>query len=110
MGRTKEAAEEAIRICRNRGVLLSYLAEREKEVIDIMVMLFDQEYAVRQYGIAQMNEGRQQGLEEGRILERIDMYRNEMGMDDEAIIAAIQKKFDLSESEARKYVWASVGA
>ena len=31
---------------------MNYLAEREMEVIESMVMLFDQEYAVRQYGIA----------------------------------------------------------
>ena len=57
-GKTRAAAEEAIRICKNRGVLVDYLNSREKEVIDIMIMLFDQEYAVKQYGKAQKEEGR----------------------------------------------------
>ena len=38
------------------------------------------------------------------------MYRNEMNMDDEAIIAAIQKKFDVSERDARRYVLTPAGA
>ena len=39
-------------------MLVDYLNSREKEVIDIMIMLFDQEYAVKQYGKAQKEEGR----------------------------------------------------
>lgn len=81
LGRTRDAAEEAIRICQDCGVLSEYLKDREKEVVDIMIMLFDQEYAVKQYGRTQKEEGRAEGLEEGRILERIDIYR-EAGMDD----------------------------
>ena len=61
-----------------------------------MIMLFDQEYAIQQYGYEQKEEGR----EEGRILERIDIYRHEMNMDDNSIIAAIQKKFNLTPEEA----------
>ncbi len=45
---------------------MKYLQEREKEVIDIMIMLFDQEYAQEQYGRAQMEEGRKKGRKEGR--------------------------------------------
>jgi len=30
----KEAAIEAIRICKDRGILVNYLKEREKEVVD----------------------------------------------------------------------------
>ena len=68
-GRTKEAAIEAIRISRDRGALIQYLHDREKEVVDIMIMLFDQEYAIEQYakGIAQRSReaGLQEGLEKG---------------------------------------------
>ena len=105
-GKKREAAEEAIRICRSRGVLINYLTEREKEVIEIMIMLFNQEYAMQQYGYEQKEEGR----EEGRILERIDMYRHEMNMDDDSIIAAIQKKLNLTLEEARTYVLSPVTA
>ena len=60
--RTKEAAVEAIRICRERDALKDYLNEREKEVVDIMIALFDQEYAVKQYGNTMKQEGMAQGM------------------------------------------------
>ena len=34
---------ETIRICKNRNVLREYLLEREKEVVTVMVSLFDEE-------------------------------------------------------------------
>lgn len=103
-GKTRVAAEEAIRICKNRGVLVDYLNSREKEVIDIMIMLFDQEYAVKQYGKAQeekglkkgRDEGRKEGRKEGRNEGDIARMRDDaMGMYAEGIapdvIARIQK-------------------
>ncbi|EET62071.1 hypothetical protein BRYFOR_05734 [Marvinbryantia formatexigens DSM 14469] len=41
---------ETIRICKDRNVLVEYLRGREKEVINIMMTLFEQEYAVERYG------------------------------------------------------------
>ena len=49
-GRTKKAILETIRICKDRNVLKEYLANREKEVVDIMMVLYDQEEAVQMYG------------------------------------------------------------
>ena len=48
-GRTEKAAMETIRICKDRGVLKEYLESREKEVVSIMIMLFDQQYATEAY-------------------------------------------------------------
>ena len=48
-GRTTEAVREAIRICKDRNVLKKYLEEREKEVMDIMRVLYDQETAMKNY-------------------------------------------------------------
>ena len=48
-GRTARAVRETIRICKDRNVLKKYLEEREKEVISIMLTLFDQETAERNY-------------------------------------------------------------
>ena len=48
-GRTAEAVREAIRICKDRDVLKKYLEEREKEVMDIMRVLYDQETAMENY-------------------------------------------------------------
>ena len=67
LGPTRQAAEEAIRICQDRGVLADYLEDRKKEVMDIMIMLFDQEFAVQQTLKAQRKEGRLEGRKEGRL-------------------------------------------
>ena len=50
LGRTIEAVRETIRICKDRGVLREYLSAHEKEVVSIMMALFDQERAVEQFG------------------------------------------------------------
>lgn len=42
-----------------------YLDSREKEVVNIMIMLFDQEYATEAYGRTQRAEGVKEGLKEG---------------------------------------------
>ena len=49
LGRTAEAVRETIKICKDKNVLRKYLEEREGEVIDIMLTLFDQEVAERIY-------------------------------------------------------------
>ncbi len=57
-GRTAEAVREAIRICKDMNVLKKYLEEREKEVISIMLTLFDQETAERNYAASIDREAR----------------------------------------------------
>lgn len=48
-GRTREAALETIRICKNQNVLREYLLGREREVVDIMMTLFNEEYILKTY-------------------------------------------------------------
>ena len=48
-GNTKQAVTETIRICKDRNVLKEYLLEREKEVVDIMMTLFDDEQILKAY-------------------------------------------------------------
>ena len=48
-GRTGEAVLETIRICKNQNVLSEYLSGREKEVVDIMMTLFNEEYILKTY-------------------------------------------------------------
>lgn len=48
--RTKKAILETIRICKDRNVLKEYLESREKEVVDIMMVLYDHEEAIQMYG------------------------------------------------------------
>ena len=70
-GRTKEAVRETIRICKDKNVLREYLSSREKEVVSIMMALFDQERAVEQFGYEKRQEGREEGRKEGREEGRI---------------------------------------
>lgn len=46
-GRTRKAILETIRICTEEDVLREYLEKRKKEVVDIMITLFDDEYIYR---------------------------------------------------------------
>ena len=88
-GRVREAALETIRICRDRDVLKKYLKEREKEVVNIMIELFNQELAVKEYGDEReekgRNEGRSEGMNEGmNLLARLLTKLSEMGKTQEA--------------------------
>ena len=57
-GRVREAALETIRICQDRKVLKKYLKEREKEVVNIVMELFNQELVVKQCGEEMKEKGR----------------------------------------------------
>ena len=72
-GKTREAVLETIRICKDRNVLSEYLSGREKEVINIMMGLFDQEKAVEQFGNEKKEEGRTEGRLEGKKEAAINM-------------------------------------
>ena len=48
-GRTREAVQEAIRICKDRNVLKEYLSSREQEVVDMMMELYDEQEVLRSY-------------------------------------------------------------
>ena len=64
-GRTMEAAENTMRICQDNDVLREYLESRKKEVITIMMVLFDQEYATEKYGDEREKKGKKIGEKEG---------------------------------------------
>ena len=46
-GYTRKAVQEAIRICSNKKILTEYLKQREKELMNIMTVLFDQDTVTR---------------------------------------------------------------
>ena len=62
-GNGLEAVTETIRVCRDEHVLADYLTQREKEAMDIMVMLFDDEYIQEAYE----KELEEKYQEEGRL-------------------------------------------
>lgn len=66
-GRTLDAVKETIHICTNMNVLKEYLQAREKEVVTIMEMLFNQEYQDKLRYNEAMKAGRLEGLQEGGL-------------------------------------------
>ncbi len=48
-GMTQKAVTETIRICKDKNVLREYLLEREKEVVTIMMSLFDEEQIMKSF-------------------------------------------------------------
>ena len=48
-GSTRKAVLETIRICKAQNVLGEHLSGREKEVVDIMMTLFNEEYILKTY-------------------------------------------------------------
>ena len=48
-GMTQKAVTETIRICKDRNVLKEYLHSREKEVVTIMMSLFDEEQIMKSF-------------------------------------------------------------
>lgn len=73
-GRTDEALQNTINNCLQRGILVPFLNSRMKEIVDIMMTLFDQEkvWEIERYNIAKENreEGRKEGMMLGAEKER----------------------------------------
>ena len=49
--------------------------------------------------------GEARGEKKGRVFEAVDIYRNDMKLDDHTILNRIMEKFQLTEEKAKKYVW-----
>ncbi|WP_337942695.1 hypothetical protein [Ruthenibacterium lactatiformans] len=65
-GNSETAAKEILRICKEENVLMPFLMLREKEVQDIMVTLFDEEYIARMHDRDLISQGKEEGLQEGQ--------------------------------------------
>jgi hypothetical protein len=64
-GLTQEAVEETIRICKDRNILKDYLDSKEKEVVTIMMSLFDEEQIMKTYVKDVQKEAAKEGEKEG---------------------------------------------
>ena len=64
-GRTREAVEETLRICRDQRILKEYLAEEEGSTI--MFTLLDEQKAKKFWEEDIRQEGRAEGRMEGRV-------------------------------------------
>ncbi len=66
-GRTREAIMETIRICKDADVLKEYLKSREKEVISIMISLYDFDRSLDKKIRMTQQESWAQGMDAGRV-------------------------------------------
>ena len=57
-GHSRKAIEETIRICSDKNILTAYLKEREKELMNIMTTLFDQDTVTRDLIASKENRAR----------------------------------------------------
>ena len=110
--RTKKAVEETIRICQDRNVLKEYLESRKKEVVTIMMAMFDQEYAVDAYANERyydgLDKGRREGRNEGKIQGAVEMCKN-FGASFNETVTKIASQFGLSFEDSTacvKKLWA----
>ncbi len=91
-GRTREAVLETIRICKNQNVLSEYLSGREKEVVDIMMTLFDEEYILKTYVEGEKQQAAREGEKRGAVKAKIETVQrlHEMGIGVQDIAKASQ--------------------
>lgn len=61
--RTRKTITETIRICKDRNILREYLSSREKEVVDMMMTLFDDETIMKNYVARKVREAKEEAAE-----------------------------------------------
>lgn len=86
-GRTRKAVTETIHICKDRNVLKEFLTSREKEVITIMMTLFDEERIMRNHIKSEKKEtaieAAEKMLRAGKLsVEEIAGYFKELSVED----------------------------
>lgn len=101
-GRTRKAVSETIRICKEADILREYLEEREQEVSNIMMTLFDEETIRKNHEASVAREYVAKGLETG-IQKSVIMCQS-MGHSQYDTIEALIQSFGLTRAEASKKV------
>ena len=86
-GMTQKAVTETIRICKDRNVLMEYLAQREKEVVTIMMSLLDEEQIMKSFIRSERHDADRETAErmikDGEIsLEKIARYIPSLSMEE----------------------------
>ncbi len=74
-----------------KGVLREYLEGRKKEVIDIMITLFDDDYILKMYALTQEVKG------------VVETYK-ELGFSIKDVIHKVAEKFNFPEDTSEYYV------
>ena len=83
----QKAVTETIRICKDRNVLREYLAQREKEIVTIMMSLFDEEQIMKSFIRSERHdearETAERMIKDGELsLEKIARYVPALSMDE----------------------------
>ena len=86
-GMTQKAVTETIRICKDRNVLKEYLLDREKEVVTIMMSLFNEEEILKSFIESEIHdearETAERMIKDGELsLEKIARYIPSLSMDE----------------------------
>ncbi|MCI8485106.1 MAG: hypothetical protein HFH41_12330 [Lachnospiraceae bacterium] len=102
-GRTREAVTNTINICKDRDVLKEYLSSREKEVVDMMMTLFDEEQVMRAYVESERKEAAAEAAKKAAMISAIEIYQ-EMGLPISETIKKVAGKYKLEENDAEAWV------
>ena len=104
-GATEQAVREAIRICKDRNVLKEYLESREKEVVRIMSLLFDQDEIMRIHDVNLTAKVTKQERENG--IRALVKTCQDFGASVAETVTKVISNYGLTEQEAgalvRKY-------
>ena len=98
----RKAILETIRICKDRNLLVEYLKSKEKEVVSIMITLFDEEEIQRTFIARERREAADEERQNG-IRSLITAYKKLNGTISDAIESVITD-YQISEQEARTLV------
>ena len=97
-GRTQKAVLETIRICKNENILKEYLEDHEKEVVDIMMSLFDKEQILTAYIEEERQNAINEGLQKGQKQSFQLMLKS--GIDETSLASAL----GMDVSQFRKWI------
>lgn len=101
-GWTREAVLETIRICKDRNVLKEYLENRESEVIDIMMTLYDEEKIMQTRENRIRREEREKEQEKG-IRGIVEAYQRMKGTASDAEESLVLS-YGMSKKESKVWV------
>ena len=96
-GMTQKAVTETIRICKDMNVLREYLLDREKEVVTIMMSLFDDEQIMKSFIRSERYEAAQ---ENARETAKKLIKKGKMTLDEIADCVPLLSLDELKELEA----------
>ena len=97
-GRTRQAIEETIHICKEKDVLKEYLENREMEVVNMMMTLFDEEQISKNHDATIRREATEKATKKANENFVLNMYKD--GCD----IEYIARMVALSPDEVRKII------